>query len=699
MRKKSVCFLLLAVMLLVLQVAAGQHFDRLAGYQDVTVERITRKGIRIRHSEGNAIITESQLKPWEKKLLEAELKELDALQAQYRKQQEEKASAQPQPQHDAANPETSDPSSKNDGSAKTGQSRHDAAISDALDQASKCDDPDKKLRILLTAQRRYPSASPEMQKKLQKVLTVADQTKKAGQALERARRTAEAPRAVRMLEDTIMRCPQAGNLDELYSQLAEDQRRAKNRYSGDELFAAATKGDLKAVQSALKWANDNRFDESWTQGGVSDRASGFTHHDTQFDNMFEYIDSRDGKGKSALMLAAGNGHTEIVELLVRNKADVNARDYDMLTPLMHAAQNGHVEIVKLLIRKKADVNARSKEGSTAWMYAVASGHTGCAESLSQSGTDLNAEDMTALMGLAVSKGNAEIVKWLIQTGADVNRQLKSGGTVLMHAVGGNHVEIVDQLIQAGADVNAKDKNGLTALLLSIKKDTRIVDMLIRAGADVNEKNKDGSTALKLAALFGQTEVVKLLIQAGADVNAKDNRGVTALLFATMKRHREIVKLLIQAGADVNATESHGLMALNFAAANGYQEIIDMLIQAGADVEAARMASNRLETAGGSVNEQIRITTEETASGQTRITAGGSVNGQTRICGECKGSGVVSVWINGAWVKVRCSGCSGTGHPHFATDYLDSNGGRHRSQVDQMIQRAFGGGGFGGIFGD
>jgi ankyrin repeat protein len=58
------------------------------------------------------------------------------------------------------------------------------------------------------------------------------------------------------------------------------------------------------------------------------------------------------------------GHEEIVELLIAEGADVNARDNYKWTPLNYAAHGGHKEIVELLIAAGADVNARDKDGKT-----------------------------------------------------------------------------------------------------------------------------------------------------------------------------------------------------------------------------------------------------------------------------------------------------------------------------------------------
>jgi ankyrin repeat protein len=74
------------------------------------------------------------------------------------------------------------------------------------------------------------------------------------------------------------------------------------------------------------------------------------------------------------MLTSEAGHTEIVKILIANKANVNAKmDKLGLTPLMFACGKGRIEIGEILINNQADVNARTPEGNTALFAAVESG--------------------------------------------------------------------------------------------------------------------------------------------------------------------------------------------------------------------------------------------------------------------------------------------------------------------------------------
>ncbi|MEM4720009.1 MAG: ankyrin repeat domain-containing protein, partial [Candidatus Bilamarchaeaceae archaeon] len=84
---------------------------------------------------------------------------------------------------------------------------------------------------------------------------------------------------------------------------------------------------------------------------------------------------------------------------------------------------------------------------------------------------------------AANTGNAELVKRLIERGADVNAETRFGETVLRYALEKGHTEIAKLLIERGADVNAKNKDGWTALMYAlVKGHTEIAELLRKAGA-------------------------------------------------------------------------------------------------------------------------------------------------------------------------------------------------------------------------
>ena len=184
---------------------------------------------------------------------------------------------------------------------------------------------------------------------------------------------------------------------------------------------------------------------------------------------------------------------------------------------------------------------------------------------------------------AVQKGNFEIVKILVDNGADVNSSASSNTKALILAAEQGKLEIVKYLAENGADVNLRDYYNTTALMMASFEYLEIVRYLIEQGADVNAKNNNEYTALSQATLTGRFEIVKCLVENGIDVNSKDYFKNTALISASENGRVKIVKYLVEHGADVNIANEINITALSIASQVGCFEIVKYLVENGADV--------------------------------------------------------------------------------------------------------------------
>ncbi|MFC1478069.1 ankyrin repeat domain-containing protein [Candidatus Margulisiibacteriota bacterium] len=296
-------------------------------------------------------------------------------------------------------------------------------------------------------------------------------------------------------------------------------------------------------------------------------------------------------GKTALMVAAKRGRTEVVKLLIEAGADLNLKNVEDRTALMIAAEKGHTEIIKLLIEAGADLNAECY-GQPVLIWAAISGHTEVVKILTKSGADLEAMYVgaTALIW-AAKEGHTEIVELLIESGADLNATGEAGETALMQAAYEGHEEIAELLIKDRAKslVAAARKGHSSKVKIIIEEKVRALKYAAKKGHTGIEKllNKTEieEAALIWAAYEGHTEIVKLLIDAGVDHNSKDSSGETALSYATDNGHTEIIKLLIDKGTDLNAKDEDDRTALMLAAENGYTETVKLLIDHGVDINA------------------------------------------------------------------------------------------------------------------
>lgn len=204
--------------------------------------------------------------------------------------------------------------------------------------------------------------------------------------------------------------------------------------------------------------------------------------------------------------------------------------------------------------------------------------------------------------------NTEIVRLLLQAGADPNRRSRYYFTPLMTAAIFHKREAARLLLEHGADPNLADEDGQTPLMSS----SDCTDLLLQHGADVHRKTKaDGLTALLTACRDAQADravlvkEVRLLLNAGADPNSVDKEEISALMTASALPSPEIVTMLLAHGADVNARNAEGMTPLIFAIGAGEVENVRLLLKAKADpLRKDRQGLSAIDYAGQSKNPRI-----------------------------------------------------------------------------------------------
>jgi cytohesin len=219
--------------------------------------------------------------------------------------------------------------------------------------------------------------------------------------------------------------------------------------------------------------------------------------------------------------AVARGDLAGVQAELDKGVDVNAKTNwgDGGTPLHWAAYDGHKEIVELLVAEGADVNAKDVDGLTPLYFAVFRDRNEIVELLIAHGADVDTEKEASFLSNAALGGYTEIVERLIAKGADVNAKDGVGETPLLLAAWYGHKETVELLIAEGADVNAKVAEGLyrgwTPLHWAASwGHAENAELLIAKGADVNPKDWGRRTPLDQAFRFGKNELADLLRKHG-----------------------------------------------------------------------------------------------------------------------------------------------------------------------------------------
>ena len=150
------------------------------------------------------------------------------------------------------------------------------------------------------------------------------------------------------------------------------------------------------------------------------------------------------------------------------------------------------------------------------VFVAAKGYREIVELFLKHGASLNPKKADLLpLQFAVGASDVGMVKYLLASGADINRPEDLGGyTALIMAASKSSVEMVRLLIQSGADVNARNKSGMTALLIASRRgELAIVEELLLSGANIELGYEDPSgkrNAIEMARQCGHPKVEKLL---------------------------------------------------------------------------------------------------------------------------------------------------------------------------------------------
>ena len=282
----------------------------------------------------------------------------------------------------------------------------------------------------------------------------------------------------------------------------------------------------------------------------------------------------------ALVQAARDRDLEGVSRLIREGADVDARQPDGATALHWAAYWDDVEMARVLLRAGADARAANDLGATPLWSAAMNGSATMVGALLEAGADPNAPLLSGETPVmtAARTGDPEVLELLLDAGGDPDARGTRGQTALMWAVAQGHEAALRVLLEHGADVD-------------LRTDTWSQAMAVPPHSDpANQQNvpHGGYTALLFAARVGELESARLLIAAGADVDAVDAWGVSAMTLAAHSGFGDIVQELLEAGADPNAAGA-GFSALHLAVLRRDDATARALLTHGADAN-ARLAN-------------------------------------------------------------------------------------------------------------
>ncbi len=249
------------------------------------------------------------------------------------------------------------------------------------------------------------------------------------------------------------------------------------------------------------------------------------------------------------------------------------------------AQNGDLAGMRALIDRKPELlDAKDKDGRTALHWACRGVHLEIVRFLVESGADVNAADGNGIVPIhsAAVRNNAEAIALLLAGGADIDAKEFGEHTALHYAAMYNAADAAALLIEKGADIEARDDYARTPLLLCARErgEAQTARILLDAGADIDARDKFGTSSLELAAWRGKKEVVDIFLDAGAALPSEDRAMYSLCMQAASNGLARLFEALAAAGADITFTLPGGGTLLHLAAAGGSIEIIEILISKG-----------------------------------------------------------------------------------------------------------------------
>ncbi|XGA08445.1 MAG: ankyrin repeat domain-containing protein [Wolbachia endosymbiont of Xenopsylla cheopis] len=303
------------------------------------------------------------------------------------------------------------------------------------------------------------------------------------------------------------------------------------------------------------------------------------------------LEAKNRDGKTPADLATQKGDIGIAKILKQAKLD---------RELFTAVQDGNLNKVKDLIKNGANLEARDKDGKTPLDLATPRDCINIQEIFKQ--VQLDRELL-----IAVESGNLnEVENLVVNKNADVNTNVDEYGWTPLHfAASGSKFDIVKFLFDKNANIKAKDAYGNTPLHIAAQHSGKleIVEFLLDKNiSGINDVTNDGLTPLHVAVKSNKLGTVKLLLDRGASIGIKDKHNRTPLSLAAKEGYINIVQVieqtqldldeelltavesgnlnevenLVEKGANFNAKNSDGKTPLDIAIDRGHDNIKEYL---------------------------------------------------------------------------------------------------------------------------
>uniref|UniRef100_A0A1B6C1D9 Uncharacterized protein n=1 Tax=Clastoptera arizonana TaxID=38151 RepID=A0A1B6C1D9_9HEMI len=308
------------------------------------------------------------------------------------------------------------------------------------------------------------------------------------------------------------------------------------------------------------------------------------------------IDARTSSGETPLSLAVEHCQVENVKMLINYKPDVNITltlGYNSGYSILHlASARNNPEILKILLKSPTNVNAFSSNGETPLFVAVKLDRMENIQTLVKHGIDFQNENNKLAFLFSITNSNKKISEFLKNYFELVSNDIKN--VKLLHQSIFKKINIFDDFIKLGIDVNYKVENGDALIHVACKvNNMNVINTLLKYHADINCFDSRGNTPLHIATENKNIEMMYLFLKYGAKVNLKNNfNGYTALNLAcknydhTNPQTEKCIKELLINNADVNIPAYYGAVPIcHITSKHNSLHLLKILLEVGANVNA------------------------------------------------------------------------------------------------------------------
>lgn len=323
------------------------------------------------------------------------------------------------------------------------------------------------------------------------------------------------------------------------------------------------------------------------------------------------ISSSKKKGRTPLLIAAGNGNNEAIEALMSyDTIDPNIKFEGGITPLMSALTNNNPTSAKLIASNtKTALEDVDSKGNTALIISASKGYDEVAQVLvarKANPDKLNNNGVSALIA-AINAKQRNVVRTLAESEEiDPNIGIQ-GWTPLLLATSANDLNMMQSLLaNKKTKPNIAEPAGFNPLLLAAQNSNKdAVELLLKD----ERTNKDftlpeGRNAFFIAAEKVNPELMKLLVKYDVDVNLKDNKGWTALNNVLQSTSISSAAHVLQfKEVDINAATLNWTPIM-FAVSGGKFEDTKTLLSRGANLNALKKHHNLVQNSSGKMKDLI-----------------------------------------------------------------------------------------------